>query len=239
MGQARAHARKWRWRGRPGWRMPGRILAPEHTLWAYAAPAEGEALARLWPAGEHAARLLGTGVGKVAATHAIGRALCRGDVALVISIGVCGAHRGGSLGIGSVCVVEKDTLADEGVAHPGGFLDLAALGLAATPPLLADPARVRAAASVLGAPIVAGATVSTCSGTDALAAERTLRHPGAVIETMEGAAVAYVCAALGVPWIGIRTVSNFTGDRDRAQWDLPAALVALGRAEAALRAAGW
>lgn len=209
------------------------------TVWVYAAPAEGAAL------GEPGARdapngvAIELGVGKTAAACALTTALVGVSDALVVAIGVCGVHRGAGLGIGSAVVVAHDRLVDEGVRTPTGFMDLAQLGLGDTEPLLAERARVDAAAAVLGAPVVGGGTVSTCSGTDGLAAERAARWPDAVIETMEGAAIALVCARLGVPWVGIRVVSNFTGDRDRAQWDLPRALGGLSRACAALRGAGW
>lgn len=206
------------------------------TLWVYAARAEGTVL-RVTDGGL-APRVLELGVGKAAAACTLTAALGQGGVALVVAIGVCGAHRAAQLGIGSTCVVAQEAFIDEGVAHPGGFLDLAALGLADPMPLVADEARVRAAADLLDAAVVVGGTVSTCSGTDALARERAARCP-AVIETMEGAAIALVCARLGVPWIGVRTVSNFTGDRDRAQWNLSLALDELGRGWQRLRAAGW
>ena len=44
---------------------------------------------------------------------------------------------------------------------------------------------------------------------------------------MEGAAVGAVCAALGIPWVQLRVISNRTGDRDRAGWDLDAELAVL------------
>jgi len=204
---------------------------PMRTLWVYAAPAEGTVLGQ----GVSALHL---GVGKAAAASTLTAALGTRSVTLVVAFGVCGAHRGAQLGIGSTCVVAQESFVDEGVEHPGGFLDLAALGLGDATPIPADPAGVRAAADLLDAAVVAGGTVSTCSGTDALARARAARCP-AVIETMEGAAIALVCARMGVPWVGVRTVSNFTGDRDRAQWDLPRALAELGVACTRLRDAGW
>ena len=71
-----------------------------------------------------------------------------------------------------------------------------------------------------------GATVSTCSATDPLAAELGART-GAAVETMEGAAIGLACAAAGVPWAQLRAVSNLTGDRARAGWDLARAVGAL------------
>jgi futalosine hydrolase len=211
--------------------MPWRV----QTLWVYAAPAEGEAIA----AAIGPQRSLAVGVGKAAAAHALTVALVQGGVGRVVSVGVCGVHRAAGLAVGQSCVVGDERFVDEGVATPGGFLDLRALGLGPAGPLRADADAVRGAAAILGAPVLGGGTVSTCSGTDGLALERVSRHPDAQIETMEGAAIALCCARLGVPWVGVRTISNFTGDRERAGWDLPAALAELGRACGRLHAAGW
>ena len=206
-------------------------------LWVHAAPLEGEAVA--WGPRAHAC----IGVGKTAAAIGLGRALAKGDVTSVIAIGVAGAHRPvpvelPALTVGERCLVGTDVLADEGVRHPDGFTDLVALGLGSIGPWPADAALLALANAVLGARVVPAATVSTCSGTDALALETATRS-GAAIETMEGAAIAAVCAAYEVPWIQLRVVSNMTGDRDRAGWDLARALDELGRSIGELFAAGW
>lgn len=208
---------------------------PVQTLWVYAAPAEGEVIA----AAIGPERSLAVGVGKAAAAHGVTVALVRGGVSRVVSVGVAGAHRAAGLAVGQPCIVGDERFVDEGVGTPEGFLDLERLGLGTGGSLRADAEAVRGAAAILGAPVLGGGTVSTCSGTDALASERAARHPDAVIETMEGAAIALCCARLGVPWVGLRTISNFTGDRGRAGWDLAAALRELGQACARLHAAGW
>jgi len=206
-------------------------------LWVHAAPLEGESVA--WGPRAHAC----IGVGKTAAAIGLCRALAKGDVTAVVAIGVAGAHRAlpagvDGLAVGDRCLVGTDVLADEGVRHPDGFTDLAGLGLGTIGPWTADAELLALANAVLAAPVVPAATVSTCSGTDALAFATATRS-GAAIETMEGAAIAAVCAAFDVPWIQLRVVSNMTGDRDRAGWDLARAQDELGRAIGELFAAGW
>lgn len=201
-------------------------------LWVHAAPIEGESVA--W--GPRTRLCLG--VGKTAAAVGLARALANGDVGSVVAFGVAGAHRASGLAVGDRVLVGTDVLADEGVRTPAGFLDLPALGLGEIGPWSADEGLLALAGGVLKAPTVAASTVSTCSGTDALASEAAARS-GAAIETMEGAAIAAACAAFGVPWIQLRVISNATGDRDRAGWDLARALDELGRAIGELFAAGW
>jgi futalosine hydrolase len=90
-----------------------------------------------------------------------------------------------------------------------------------------------AEAILVGAALVRGATVSVCSGTDSSAASLA-RRTGAQIETMEGAAVALVCAQQGLPMIQLRCVSNLAGDRERGGWDIPHAVSGIGSGVAQL-----
>jgi futalosine hydrolase len=50
------------------------------------------------------------------------------------------------------------------------------------------------------------------------------------VEAMEGFAVLRACALAGVPAVEVRAVSNEVGERDRARWEIPAALAALDAA---------
>ncbi|MEM7153205.1 MAG: futalosine hydrolase [Myxococcota bacterium] len=191
------------------------------TLFVYAAPKEGEPFAS-------DPRFSELGVGKVAATVALTRLMLERSPQQVVLFGVAGAHPGGPE-VGQACLVESDWLADEGVATPGGFLSLEDLGLGRRGPFttsLTLGAWIRA--QVGGElPSVIGATVSTCSGSDARAASARSACPEALVETMEGAAVGAVCEAFGVPWAQLRVISNRTGDREAAGWDLPGALTVL------------
>ena len=109
---------------------------------------------------------------------------------------------------------------------------LAELGLGDAGPFAADPLRTAEAARRLGAPVVRGATVSSCSGSDALASALAGRS-GAQVETMEGAAVLLACRELRVPAVQLRCVSNRCGERARGGWDLKGAV---GRLHAGVRA---
>ncbi len=183
------------------------------------------------------------GVGKVASVVGLSHHLRPRRPALVILFGICGVYPsahggvGPSLEVGDVCLVGSDRLADEGVEHERGFTDIGRMGFGATGPFAADPELTAAAAAALEVPIVAGATVSTCSGTDSRS-RALARRSHARVETMEGAAVAYLCHALDVPMIQLRAVSNRTGDRERGGWSLEPAVEAVQRALVELLASG-
>lgn len=191
----------------------------------YAASAEGDGLADLG--------VVRLGVGKTAASVALSERLSRMRPPGVLLFGVAGAYPerhkpGAMLRVGDVVVVERDAFADEGVEVADGFLDAASLGMPAhdvpaAGPFLLDALRSRALADRLSVPIVAGATVSTCSGTEALSM-RYAQRTGADVETMEGASIAFVCARHGVPLVHVRAVSNLCGERSRGGWDLKLAV---------------
>lgn len=190
------------------------------ALFVYAAAAEAGSLA-------DDPRTLALGVGKTAAATALTRRLATTtQPPAVVAFGVAGAY-GDHLAVGQLCVVGSERFGDEGVATPNGFITLGGLGLGSDAPLSADRDWIeRIVAALDGPPVCTGATVSTCSGTDASAAAVAART-GADVETMEGAAIAHVCAAFGIPWVGLRAISNRTGDRDRAGWDLATATAAV------------
>lgn len=211
------------------------------TLWIYAAGLEGKTLVG------RGLETLELGVGKVSSTLGLARRLVGGaPVDRVLCVGVAGSfpdrHRGArcpNLPVGAVCLVGEDYLLDEGVETPQGFLGLEDLGLGSRGPIRADPKWTASLADQLGVAIVGGATVSTCSGTEELSRRRAAAAP-VCIETMEGAALAYVCRELNVPFAQLRSISNWTGDRERSGFDLDTALSALHTAiEATMQGGRW
>lgn len=213
-------------------------------LLAAAAPAEARtvaealgsgigAAARPWTLLELSPRfdLVVTGIGKANAAGAVARVLDLARHSGVLSVGVAGALPGSGLRPGAIILALACVYADEGLSTPDGFLNCAQMGFplgdfsgGAVPADSGLAGRYRHLADAFG-PI---ATVSTCSGTDALA-EQVAARTGALAEAMEGAAVAQTALRLGVPAGELRAISNTTGDRARQVWDLPKALAALGR----------
>jgi futalosine hydrolase len=193
--------------------------------------------------------LLVAGMGKTNAAHSLTVLLERERVSGVIGFGVGGAYAGGGLAVGDLCLAAEEHYGDEGVRTPSGWVGCEAIGI----PLLesgggrffnrfpADPAAVGVVAASLAAaghrpgvgPFV---TVSCCSGTAERGAELAARF-GAVCETMEGAAYAHVATLYGLPWLGLRGVSNLVEDRDPSRWRLGEAAAAAAAAMPAAVAA--
>jgi futalosine hydrolase len=180
------------------------------------------------------AHVLAAGVGIAAAAARTARWLTErqptGDTAYdaVISAGIGGAYvRRGALG--DIVVGRRTIAADLGADSPDGFLTLSDLGFG-TDATDADPDLFdRVAASLPAALTGSVLSVHTVTGTAARAAELAERHPDAVAEAMEGWGVATAAEDQGVPFVEVRTVSNFVGPRDRSAWRIDLAMGALTR----------
>ena len=69
-------------------------------------------------------------------------------------------------------------------------------------------------------------SVAEASGSPAQAAERAQQYPQALLEEMEGYAVAFAAMCAGIGCSMVRGVSNPAGDRDRDGWRMDEALAA-------------
>ena len=197
-------------------------------------PERGSACPSNWPLSTIAqgVELLETGVGKVNAAAAIAHRADPVRHAAVINLGICGSLvPPAELPLGAIVLATQSVYGDEGVATPTGFDTLPKMGFPFGPfPDCAIPAHPAMLAALAPLATATGpiATVSTCSGTDALAAE-VARRTDAIAEAMEGAAIAHTLARLhpAIPFAEIRVVSNSTGDRPRQQWDIRGAFARL------------
>ncbi|MDG4821521.1 futalosine hydrolase [Asanoa sp. WMMD1127] len=169
------------------------------------------------------------GVGPAAAAAGTARLLALAEAGGrpyhgVICLGI-GGGIAGRVEIGGVAIATRSVAADLGAETPDGFLSIDDLGFGSAR-VDADAglvARLRAALPDAVAGTVL--TVSTVTGTAASTEALVTRFPDAVAEGMEGYGVA--CAAAGLPFAEVRTISNLVGPRDRSAWRIPAALAAL------------
>ena len=72
-------------------------------------------------------------------------------------------------------------------------------------------------------PGVNAVTVNTISGTEeSIARIRNKFNPD--IETMEGASFFYICAVEKIPFLAVRSVSNYVEPGSRSSWNIPLAV---------------
>ncbi len=181
------------------------------------------------------------GVGKVNAAATAAVMIDRYQPQLVINTGCAGAYVGSGLSIGNLVVASEEVLADDGVVVADGWKDLRYMNLPSVGqgglncynvlPLSRHASeKAMQLADYYGVFLMRGrsATVSTCSGTRQYGAELSNRW-NALIENMEGAAVAQVCLRCGVDCLEIRGISNLVEERDLKKWDMVRAVEAAQR----------
>ena len=104
--------------------------------------------------------------------------------------------------------------------HDEQLNDLEARALQNAPTLAAARARFDLAARNADiARADSGATVNGISSTPGQVSAITEKY-APVIESMEGAALHYVCVMENIPFIQIRSVSNFAGERNKENWKI-------------------
>jgi 1,4-dihydroxy-6-naphthoate synthase len=154
---------------------------------------------------------------------------------LVLQFGIGGALRpvepAVGANVGDIVVVTKEIYADTGTSSPSGWISASEMGLPIAQVGGSELGNVfdldqRMAATAVSAVEAAtstrvvagpGVTVSRMSGTTAEGDELAARW-GAIVESMEGAAAAHVCALHEVPLVEVRGISNLVVDRDRSTW---------------------
>ncbi len=193
-----------------------------------AVQAERDAIAAALPA-DSGIRLLVGGVGPAVAAAATAAAL--DDTDLVLSAGIGGGFA--PLAPPGIAVASAIVFADLGAETPDGFVPVSELGFG-TERYDVTPKLAIQLADRTGGRLGTVLTVATVTGTAERADRLRGRYPDAVAEAMEGAGVAAAATARGIAFGEIRAVSNVVGPRDRAAWQIPEALQALGVAVAGL-----
>lgn len=174
---------------------------------------------------KHLVHPLITGIGAVATTWHLCKALCeRPDV--VIQAGVGGAFDF-SMPLGTVVEVRTEVFADLAVEESDGHLkDFFKLGLL-------KPDEAPYSGQVLTNPTptlfknlnqVNGLTAQTVHGQSHSIAAIRKRYPGVQVESMEGAALFYGCILEKIPFFQIRAISNYVEPRNREKWEMEKAI---------------
>lgn len=173
---------------------------------------------------KHNVDALVTGIGAVPTTFALTRHAQ--DYDLVVNSGIAGAYKP-NLSIGTVVCINQDSFGDYGIDDHGVFKSLSEMRLSATDlpnqeEILNNP-WINFDFPKYKVPLVKGLTLSTASGS-LETIEKIKKRWDADIETMESAAVFYVCKLLGVRFISYRAVSNFVEPRDKSKWNIGKAI---------------
>ena len=180
---------------------------------------------------KHNIRFLYTGVGLLSSSVSLTQHVFQEKPDLVIQAGIAGAYYKRELG--KVVAVKRECVGDMGVYEKGRWYDLFDFGFVQPDEI---PYKNRFLPNdeikkynVLLLDPVSGVSVNQITTDENMADTfRTLYYGD--IETMEGAALHYVCRLFGVSFIQIRGISNYVGERDKKQWKIKEAIENLNEA---------
>ncbi|MFY8004679.1 MAG: futalosine hydrolase [Chitinophagaceae bacterium] len=167
-----------------------------------------------------------SGVGILVSGFGIQQAILKHQPTFIIQAGIAGSFSK-KLAIGSVVLVGKDAVADEGVVENKQWKTRWDLQLADKNNFpyndgwLVNNFLQQYKPSFL--PIVNGITVN-CISTNktTIATYKKIYHP--MVESMEGASLHYNCLQYNIPFFQIRSISNYVGERNKDFWNIPLAL---------------
>ncbi|MEZ4954595.1 MAG: futalosine hydrolase [Saprospiraceae bacterium] len=175
-------------------------------------------------------QLLITGVGMTYTAFSLGHVLAKNKYHLAINAGIAGAFNR-SLRIGDVVQVVSEQFGDLGVEEKDGrFTDLFEMGLLPNdhPPFSNGRLLNEGTDQFSFLPACHGLTVNKVHGA-ATTIDAIQEKYGADVETMEGAAFFLACLIAEVPFLQIRSISNYVEPRNREGWDLPKAITNLNK----------
>jgi futalosine hydrolase len=173
--------------------------------------------------------ILITGVGLTATSYALTKQIQIKRPHCIIQAGVAGCFDK-NIPPGSVVVVKQDTIADLGVVNNRKLETMFSLGLAKanTTPFkkgwLVNSNTNLVKISGLK-PVRAISVNHISTSRQILELYRDNFNP--VVESMEGAALHYVAIMEKIPFLQLRAVSNYIGERNKARWRLREAIGAL------------
>jgi futalosine hydrolase len=172
-----------------------------------------------------------TGVGAPNTMYYLQKKLQQKKYDIVVQAGIAGAFTNEFV-LGSVVVVKQDCFADIGIEAYGGFTPIFETTMANKNVFpyqngwLQNP--ILSGKTDINLPMVSAITINKVS--DSKKQKTTfLKYFDAEVETMEGAALHFVCLLENIPFIQIRSFSNYVGERDKALWELELAIEQLNK----------
>ena len=167
-----------------------------------------------------------TGVGMLATAVNLSKIIYQHQPNLIIQAGIAGCFDV-AIPLGQTMLVSQDFLGDIGVAENKKWKDIFDLGLIKpnikpfTKKGLINPQIQQY--SYLQLPTVNSVTVNQIT-TNQNHIQQLIKKYNPTLESMEGAALHYVCNTYNIPYLQIRSISNYIGERDKTKWNIPLAI---------------
>ena len=175
---------------------------------------------------KHDIQFLYTGVGILSSAVSLTQHVFQQKPNLIIQAGIAGAYYKGRR-LGEVIVVKRECVGDMGVKENESWHDLFDFGFVQSdePPYENRflPNDEIGKYNVGKLEPVAGVTINQITTDESMIQTLKTMYYGD-IETMEGASLHYVCRLYNVPFIQVRGISNYVGERDKRNWKVKEAI---------------
>ncbi len=171
-----------------------------------------------------------TGIGLLATSYSLQKQIQLKRPDLIIQAGVGGCFDK-KMKLGRVFIIKKEAIADQSVVELNALKTLFDLDLvpANQPPYqkgwLVNPHPI---VKKLRLPKVTGVSVNEIT-TQVQKVRFYKKQFNPQIESMEGAALHYVALQEGIPFIQLRSTSNYIAERNKKNWNMPAAIHSLNQ----------
>lgn len=166
-----------------------------------------------------------TGVGMVAATYTIAKALQQQKVDLMIQVGI-GGILDHTANMGSIYRITEDRVFDFGAENRDAFIPMEDLGFGRSVFYENCSHSNPVLAAVPGA---AGITVNKVHGKEESITQLSRRYQATLVESMEGVSAFFVAAQENVAVLQFRAISNYIEPRNRSSWQIGLAIKNLNR----------
>ena len=166
-----------------------------------------------------------TGVGCPAAIYHLTKRLHQIDYDLVIQAGIAGSFTT-SLNLGDVILVRQDNFADVGISEKNEFHTIFEKGFANENSFPFTEGWLKNDNAVMDQfqlQKVKAITINTVTDSEMQIRQHVSKFDPQ-IETMEGAALHYICLNETIPFIQLRSISNYVGERDKSKWKMKEAI---------------
>jgi futalosine hydrolase len=169
------------------------------------------------------------GIGMLATAYHLTRKLADKEYDLVIQAGIAGCFDR-NIQLGEVVIVKDEVIGDLGVKENKQYKDLFDMNFL-EPNDFPYSSKVlknknKEALKLLKLPKVAGVTVNQIT-TAKPVIDLYVSKYNAVVESMEGAALHYICSQEKTPFLQLRSISNYVGERNKSKWKIKDAIVNL------------
>lgn len=167
------------------------------------------------------------GIGTAFMAYKLTKALNQNQYSFVINVGIGGAFSA-DLQLGSVLNVHNEIFAGIGLLEKDKFTNLFDMNLLTegefpfTKNFLHNFSLINNKV-IDQLPLANGVTVNTLFS-KSMGSDLRYAKLNPHIESMEGAAVFYVCMMEHLPFVQLRSVSNYVGETEKAKWDIPLAV---------------